>query len=100
MASSLSWNCRRATALIALAADASYPFYLWHASILVTLSPLVRGLALGVIGFAIAAAVSVASVVVVERPIRRAWAWLKRPRNALVGLPVPVRAGETPAAGD
>jgi peptidoglycan/LPS O-acetylase OafA/YrhL len=100
MASSLGWNCRRGTALIALAADASYPFYLWHASILATLSPLFRGLALGVIGFAVAATVSVASVVVVERPLRRAWVWVKKPRNAQVGLPVSVRAGKTPAAGD
>jgi peptidoglycan/LPS O-acetylase OafA/YrhL len=78
MGASLRWEHSRGASRIALAADASYPFYLWHASILVALAPTIGGIALAVVGFALAATISTASVVLVEHPIRRWWERLKK----------------------
>jgi peptidoglycan/LPS O-acetylase OafA/YrhL len=73
MASSLHWQPRRGALLAALAADVSYPFYLWHASILSILSPLGSGYLLLVAGFSLTVAASSASVLLFERPFRQLW---------------------------
>jgi peptidoglycan/LPS O-acetylase OafA/YrhL len=72
MAAVLSWRPKRGAAVAALAADVSYPFYLWHAPVLATLAPLI-GVAAIPVGFVAATAASRLSVAL-ETPIRRDWA--------------------------
>ena len=52
---------------VAIAADMTYAFYLWHESVLESLH--LSGPVLVVVGFAVSAAVSAASLFVLERPI-------------------------------
>jgi peptidoglycan/LPS O-acetylase OafA/YrhL len=58
---------------MALGADATYSFYLWHLPVLSTLAPVVIAPATLVLGFLITGLVSVATTMIFERPIRR-WA--------------------------
>jgi peptidoglycan/LPS O-acetylase OafA/YrhL len=83
MAAVLSWRPKRGAAVAALAADVSYPFYLWHAPVLAALAPLI-GVAAIPVGFVAATAASTLSVAL-ETPIRRDWARSKARTAAAVG---------------
>ena len=84
-------DLRRNWAWTALAADATYSFYLWHYPVMNSLS-LVLAPALGVaLGFLIAGAISVATTVVLERPIRTFVDLRQRARaeRSTASIPVP-----------
>lgn len=85
MAALLTWRPKHGAKIAALAADVSYPFYLWHAPVLASLAPLV-GVAAVPIGFVAAAIASTLSAVL-ETPIRRNWA-SSRARKRQRGLAV------------
>jgi peptidoglycan/LPS O-acetylase OafA/YrhL len=72
MGASLSWRPSFGASAAALAADASYALYLWHAPVLVVVAPVLGGYpGLGA-GFVLATTAAAASVLLVERPFRRA----------------------------
>jgi peptidoglycan/LPS O-acetylase OafA/YrhL len=70
---------RAASPQLTFAADVSYPFYLWHVPMIALLTTILSGPALAVLAFASTAAVSTASVVLLERPVQR-WAKGRGPR--------------------
>jgi peptidoglycan/LPS O-acetylase OafA/YrhL len=88
---------RQSWAWVALAADSSYSFYLWHLPTLGVLAPLVAPPVAVALAFAIAAGISVATTVILERPIRkRANAWISdrvRRRTVAERVPAPARVG-------
>jgi peptidoglycan/LPS O-acetylase OafA/YrhL len=55
----------------AVCADATYSFYLWHAPVLNTLAPLLAAPATLGLGFLFTGVISVATTVILERPIRQ-----------------------------
>jgi peptidoglycan/LPS O-acetylase OafA/YrhL len=73
MGSTLRWRPKVGSSVMALAADASYPFYLWHAPVLAVVASTSTGYPALAAGFAIAAAASLGSVLLVERPFLRSW---------------------------
>jgi peptidoglycan/LPS O-acetylase OafA/YrhL len=77
MGGAIGW--RRKWAWAAVGADATYAFYLWHYPILNALAGAMSPVAAAVAGLAIAAAISLATTHVLERPIRR---WLDSRQQA------------------
>jgi peptidoglycan/LPS O-acetylase OafA/YrhL len=71
MASLREWQPRHGAALAALAADASYPFYLWHAPILAVLAVSGQGYLPLLAAFSFTTIFSLGSVILIERPFRR-----------------------------
>ena len=90
MAGALHWHPARGGALAALAADISYPCYLWHAPILAALAGAGGGLL--VLGFAaiLTIVASSVSVLLVERPFRAFWAHSGTELRAQARRAVPV----------
>jgi peptidoglycan/LPS O-acetylase OafA/YrhL len=92
---------RQHWAWAALAADSTYSFYLWHLPILAALAVLATPPAAVALAFLITAGISVATTIVLERPIRtRANAWIgdrARRRTIAEGVRALVRARVVPA---
>jgi len=86
MAGLLDWEPGRGGRLASLAADASYPFYLWHLPLLLAFGGFYSfsGAPLTLTVAAITSAVSVASVLLVERPLRDLWMRLRRSSSTRV----------------
>ncbi len=81
---------------LSVAAELSYPFYLWHLTVLLAVGAAgLRGLPLVVVGFALALAVSAVSVRYVERPVQRLVArrLARGTASTREGHPAPDRAG-------
>ena len=73
MGASINWRPTTGAKAATLAADISYPFYLWHAPVLAALSPVATGYPMLAAALAVTAAASTVSVLCVERPVRRVW---------------------------
>ncbi len=74
MGASVGWRPTVGASSAAVAAEVSYPFYLWHAPVLAAFAPLGSGYAVLAVAFVATLAASTASVLVAERPFRRAFA--------------------------
>ena len=88
---------QRTWAPLALCAEGTYSFYLWHAPVLNTLAQLMAPPLTLVLGFAVTGAISIGTTLVLERPIRR-WVnarYVDRPKTA----PIVESESETVAAG-
>lgn len=72
MGAALNWRPLAGASAAALAADVSYPFYLWHVPVLAVLAPVATGYPMLAAALVLTTAASTASVLGVERPFRRA----------------------------